>query len=148
VALCVNACRKRYFRLKCLFDLAETLRRGERVDPERLAGLARRGHCEGIVYAALVAARDAVGAELPSGLLEALRLSPVRARLLARLVTACLRWSGLDRPVHRSLAALLALASMRAGIAVRSILLTPRQRVRSRRKRRSLDVGGHLAAAR
>ena len=147
VALCVNACRKRYFRLKCLFDLAETLRRGERLDPGRLAALARGGHCEGIVYAALVAARDAVGAALPTGLLDALRLPPARARLLERLVTACLRYSGLGRPGHRVLTALLVLASVRARVALRAIALTPRQRVRSRRKRRRLRVEGHLAAA-
>lgn len=145
VALCVNACRKRYFRLKCLFDLAETLRRGEPVDSERLAELARRGRCEGIVYAALVAARDAAGAELPSGLLGALRVSPLRARLLARLVTACLRWSGLDRPIHRSLGALLVLVSMRAGVAARAILMTPRQRLRRLRRMRRLGAEGHPA---
>ena len=118
------------------------------MDPGRLAGIARQGRCEGIVYAALVAARDAIGATLPPGVLEALHLSPARARLLARLVTACMRCSGLDRPAHRSLAALLALASMRGRVAGRAILMTPRERLRSRRKRRRLGVEGHPATDR
>ena len=148
VALCVNACRKRFFRLKSLFDLAETLRRGERIDPARLARLARSGRCEGIVHSALVATRDALGAPLPPGLLEALALPKARARLIDGLVRACLRHSAMGRPGHHLLTALLVLASVRATVALRAIALTPRQRVRSRRKRRRLGLEGSLAPAR
>jgi hypothetical protein len=120
ISLAVNVCRKR-FRLKGLFDIAETLRRGEVVDWPRLGALAREGHCEGIVHAALVAAREALGAGLPAGALEALGLSPVRAALLKALVKAFLGAGPFTGRSGRPLALGLAYASLRPSGAWRSI---------------------------
>ena len=136
VALCVNACRKRYFRLKCLFDVAETLRRGEPVDATRLAELARRQRCAGIVAAALLAVGATVGSPRASDLLGALRLGPLRGRALAGLVAAAVRWGSLDSLAGRLLAALLVAASMRPADALHALLLIPRQRLLQRAKRR------------
>lgn len=57
VSLCCNACRKRYLRLKPLFDLAETLARGDALDWRRVGELAREARATGVVHAALLAAR-------------------------------------------------------------------------------------------
>jgi hypothetical protein len=121
ISLAVNCCRKR-FRLKGLFDVAETLRRGDPLDAGRLGRIAREGHCEGIVYTALVMAREALGAELPAGLLESLRLSPARAALLGGLVRSFLRAAGsFTRRGGRSVALTLAYASLRPADSWRSL---------------------------
>jgi hypothetical protein len=88
ISLCVNASRKHFFRLKGLFDVAETLRRGGPFDAARLAVRAREGRCEGVVYATLIAAQDLLGAALPAGMLEALGVSRPRAGLLRSLIAA------------------------------------------------------------
>jgi Uncharacterised nucleotidyltransferase len=126
IALAVNGCRKHYFRLKALFDVAETLRRGPALDGPRLGALAREGHCEGIVYTALVIAREALGAGLPAGLLDALGLSAPRAALLRRLTAALLRFGSFVNPGPRTRALSLALtyASLRPGEAWRSATYT------------------------
>ena len=112
ISLCVNGCRKR-FRLKVLFDVAETLRRGGPLDAGRLGRLAREGHCEGIVYATLILARKALGAEIPEGLLDSLGLSAPRAALLRALATAFLRAGSFVERSGRPLALALAYAALR-----------------------------------
>jgi hypothetical protein len=101
------------------FSVAGTLRRGEPVDATRLADLARRQRCEGIVAATLLAVRATVGSPRATDLLGALRLGPVRGRALAGLVVAAVRWGSLDSAVGRLLAALLVGASMRPTDALR-----------------------------
>ncbi|MFL6233047.1 MAG: nucleotidyltransferase family protein [Thermoanaerobaculia bacterium] len=120
ISLCVNCCRKR-FRLKGVFDVAETLRRGEPLDQGRLGVLAREGRCEGIVYAALVVARGALGAGLPAGFLEPLGVSPVRAALLRSLAAAFLGAAPFTGRSGRPLALALAYASLRPAEAWRSV---------------------------
>ncbi|HEY4593099.1 MAG TPA: hypothetical protein VIJ61_11870, partial [Thermoanaerobaculia bacterium] len=82
--------------------------------------LAREGHCEGIVYAALLAARGALGAGLPAGALEALGVSRVRAGLLRSLVAAFLSAAPFTGRAGRPLALALAYASLRPAEAWRS----------------------------
>jgi hypothetical protein len=96
ISLCINSCRKRFLRLKGLFDIAETVRRGGDLDWERLPRKVRDYRCEGIVYAALCVTGATVGCDLPGGALEALRLSAARAALLRRLVAGALRTASLD----------------------------------------------------
>jgi hypothetical protein len=114
ISLCINSCRKRFFRLKHLFDIAETVRRLE-IDWDRLAARAREDRCEGIVYAALHITGETLGCEVPD--LEALRVSRFRALLIRRLAARWLR--------HGSLAsqppAWLPYASYRLEQALRSL---------------------------
>lgn len=93
ISLCINSCRKRYFRLKHLFDVAETVHRLE-IDWGRLAARAREDRCEGIVYAALHIAAETLGCEVPD--LEALRVPRPRILLIRRLVARFLRRGSLD----------------------------------------------------
>jgi hypothetical protein len=118
ISLCINSCRKRFFRLKGLFDLAETVERAG-IDWPRLGRLARRGRCEAIVFAALLAARETVGCALPEGALAELGVSPGRARLLRLLVAGALRTLSLGAGGGVSL--LLPYASFRPEQALRSI---------------------------
>lgn len=123
ISICINACRKRFLRLKGLFDLAETVRRAE-VDWERLARRARDSRCEGIVFAALLAARETVGCELPEGALAELGVGRVRARLLRLLVSGAFRTLSLvggGAGERAGLALLLPYASFRSEQALRSL---------------------------
>jgi hypothetical protein len=121
VALAVNACRKRYLQLKCLFALAAAVERPAGLDWASLAEKARDYRCRGIVHAALAAARATLGLALPAGFLAALGVPAARARLidgLVRLLAARRPFTGmpggrgriLGRSLHPSL--LLAYASL------------------------------------
>lgn len=119
LSLCINSCRKRYFRLKPLFDIAETVHRLE-LDWDRLAARAREDRCEAIVYTALHVARETLGCEVPDllpDLLPDLGLPRLRMLLIRRLVARWLRRGALDsRPP-----AWLPYASYRPGQALRSL---------------------------
>jgi hypothetical protein len=115
ISLCINSCRKRFFRLKYLFDIAETVSRLE-IDWDRLAVCAREDRCEGIVYTALHATAETVGCELPDGVLESLGVPRFRALLVRRLVARFLRHGSLGSPPSP----LLPYASYRWGQALRS----------------------------
>lgn len=121
LSLCINACRKRYFRLKGLFDLSETVARLRDLDWGMLAVLAREGRVQGMVHAALVATRETVGCDLPAGALEGLRVPPVKARFLERLIAAYLRRGSLVDRSGETLARLLTYASFRPAEVWRSV---------------------------
>lgn len=117
VSLAVNACRKRYFRLKCLFALREAALRSPDLDWGKLAEKARDYRCAGIVRAAFRAVGATLGIggiALPAGFLAALRVPAARARaidLLVRTLAARRPFTGmpsgrgriLGRSLHPSL---------------------------------------------
>jgi len=126
ISLCINACRKRFVRLKGLFDVAETVARLG-IDWPRLGLLARGCRCEGIVFAALLATRQTLGCNLlegpegPEGALAELGVHPGRERLLRFLVAAALRTISLTRSEGTGLTLLLPYASFRTEQAWRSV---------------------------
>jgi Uncharacterised nucleotidyltransferase len=120
ISLCINSCRKRFLRLKGLFDIAETARLSPGLDWGRLARKACDYRCEGIVFAALSTAAATVGCELPEGALDALELGAVRAALLRGLVAGALRTSSLHSHRSPGLSLLLPYASYRRDQAWRS----------------------------
>jgi hypothetical protein len=93
ISLCVNLCRKRYFRLKGLFDVAETARLLPGLDWGRLARRSREHGCEGIVYTALLVTRETLGVSFPDGLLSDLGVPAARVWALRRLLRRILRRS-------------------------------------------------------
>ena len=122
VSLCVNACRKRFFRLKGLFDVAETLRRGGPFAAARLAAIAREGRSCGVVYAALAAARGTLGADLSDVSAElppALGISRLRAGLLRLLVAAFRRFGSFAGRSGRLFGLALVAVSLRPADLVR-----------------------------
>jgi hypothetical protein len=116
ISLCINSCRKRFFRLKHLFDIAETLDRLD-LDWGRLAANAREDRCEGIVYTALHVTSETLGCDVPAGALEALGVPRSRVLLIRRLVARYLRRGSLDFPPP----AWLPYASYRPEQALRSL---------------------------
>ncbi|MBX2998308.1 MAG: nucleotidyltransferase family protein [Caldilineaceae bacterium] len=87
---CINACRKRFFRLKSLFDIAVILEAHSELDWEWLAARAHQFKCHSIVYTALLATRQTLGCAVSDKMLHKLAVHPLRAaatRLLLALLT-------------------------------------------------------------
>ena len=82
ISLCVNSCRKRYFRLKALCDIAETVNRCGSLDWSKLVQKATAYDCRAIVYAALFITQSRLNCALPTGVLDALHLNPARRRAI------------------------------------------------------------------
>ncbi len=92
ITACTDACRKRFFHLKNLFNLRALFDRyGGEVDWDRIARIAKAQRCTGIVYAALWAARLAVGVEVDDAALRRVRPGRVRA--------AVIRWFAARRSI-------------------------------------------------
>lgn len=85
ISLCINSCRKRYFRLKALCDIAETISHYPALNWPKLAAKARAYDCRAIVYAALFITRLTTGCNLPPGFLAALQVNPVQAAVIRGL---------------------------------------------------------------
>lgn len=115
ISLCINSCRKRYFRLKSLCDIAELLSAADALDWQRLADRARQYDCSAIVYAALWITQATVGCPLPPEALPGLGVQPARARLIQAVSR---RTSLADIDVGRGEAAVL-------GRAINGSLILP-----------------------
>jgi hypothetical protein len=85
--LCLNSCRKRYFRLKALFDLAETLAHYADFDWDYFARRVRTSESEGIVFAALRAVDATLGLPTAARPCYSALLSRRRAFVLGSIVT-------------------------------------------------------------
>jgi hypothetical protein len=76
---CVNSCRKRFFRLKALCDIAEVTHKYPAMRWDDFIAKVRDYDCHPIVYAALFITQTMVGCEIPDGLLDRLSVHPLRA---------------------------------------------------------------------
>jgi hypothetical protein len=85
LSLCINSCRKRFFRLKALCDIAETIYKYPGLDWSKLAQRARAYDCHNIVYTALLVTKMTVDCSLPEGALDALAVHPIRAKIIYEL---------------------------------------------------------------
>ena len=92
----INSCRKRFFRLKSLCDIAELINRYPGIKWEELATRARAYNCNNIVYTALRVTKMTLGCKLPPGLLDDLKVNPIRAKVIDRLVRHLSQHSSLD----------------------------------------------------
>jgi hypothetical protein len=86
ISLCINSCRKRFFRLKALCDIAETVRQYRDMDWKRLQSKARKVEVTDIVYTALLATQMTLGCELPAGTLDKLKGCRVRTAVINQLL--------------------------------------------------------------
>lgn len=87
ISTCTNSARKRFFRLKCLCDIAEIVHRREDLKWEELIKKARKYDCSSLVYAALLATQTILGCDLPDGVLQDLAVDPARAKIIRALVS-------------------------------------------------------------
>jgi hypothetical protein len=83
ITLCINSCRKRYFRLKSLLDIAETIQRCPDIRWQEVSRKARAYQCNHMVYTALLSAQATLDCQLPTALLGDLEVSSIRSRLIS-----------------------------------------------------------------
>lgn len=85
ISLCINSVRKRFFRLKSLCDIAETIAAHPHMPWDRFIDKARQYDCQNIIYTVLYITQETVGCRLPPHLLEQLGVSSLRARAIRYL---------------------------------------------------------------
>ncbi len=91
LSLCINSCRKRYLRVKSLFDIAETLARYPTLAWDVLVDRAKRYRCNNIVYTALLTVQRTIGGDnISSEMLGALNVPRGQALLIRGLLATLL----------------------------------------------------------
>jgi hypothetical protein len=86
LAVCINSCRKRYFRLRSLCDIAETVKRFPQLDWELFARKAIAYGCNNIVYTALTVADATVTLPMPGPVLESLAVGALRRATIQKTI--------------------------------------------------------------
>lgn len=84
---CINACRKRYFRLKSVFDIAEIINYHPDLNWEKIVLDAQEYECQNIIYTALLVTQLTVGCNLHSSVYERLKLNQRRALIIRKLAS-------------------------------------------------------------
>lgn len=85
VTLCISSARKRYFRLKAMFDIAETVAAYPTLNWQLVVEKAQAYDVALIVYTALYLTQRYLGLSLPASLLADLQVDPLRAWLIQQL---------------------------------------------------------------
>jgi hypothetical protein len=85
MSVCINSCRKRFFKLKSLCDIAEVVRAYRDLRWDNLSRNSIAYECNSIIYAALLVTQMTVGCELPPNALTGLQVGPTRARIIDSL---------------------------------------------------------------
>lgn len=81
LAACINSCRKRFFRLKSLCDIAAIIEGGP-IRWDRFADAARSWCAESIAYTALLVAAMTRACPIPQWVLDGLQVGPLRRRVI------------------------------------------------------------------
>ena len=91
LAVCINSCRKRYFRLRSLCDILEIIDRCTELDWGLFVSKAKQYECTEIVYTALSVAQQTVGISLPDNLLSTLGVARIKRSIIDNLIPFLLR---------------------------------------------------------
>ena len=86
LATAINSCRKRFFRLKSLCDLASIIEKYPNLDWHTVVSRAHAYKCNTILYTALVVTQNTLGCHLPDGMVTDLKVNPLRVSLVRYLV--------------------------------------------------------------
>jgi hypothetical protein len=86
LASCINSCRKRYFRLRSLCDIAETVKHFPQIDWALFAQKAIAYGCNNIAYTALTVADATVTLPMPGSVLESLAVSALRRSAIHKTI--------------------------------------------------------------
>lgn len=82
LSLCINSCRKRFFRLKSLFDIHETIQKCAQLDWQQFCERCRRFDCGNIVFTALLVAALTLETPVPGEVMGGLGVPPARKALI------------------------------------------------------------------
>ena len=86
ITSCINSCRKRYFRLKALFDIAEIINKFPDVNWADFVMKAKDYQVNKIIYTALWVTNETVGCAIPKTVFFDLDINPIRAQIIHRLI--------------------------------------------------------------
>ncbi|HSM72340.1 MAG TPA: nucleotidyltransferase family protein [Anaerolineales bacterium] len=86
LATAITSCRKRFFRLKSLCDLATIIEKYPALDWNTVISKAHEHKCNTILYTALIVTQSTLGCHLPDNILTELRVPGLRAILIRFLV--------------------------------------------------------------
>jgi len=114
LSLCINSNRKRYFRLKSLCDISETIQANPGISWQQVADRARVFQCENIVFIAILVTSLATRCNLPDCWEEYFEIQPFRRNLINKTIRLLIDrisfypypFSGISitgRPIHISL---------------------------------------------
>jgi hypothetical protein len=114
ISLCINSSRKRYFRLKSLCDISETIQSRQDISWQQVAERAHSFQCENIIFTALLVTFLTIGCNLPAGWEKYFGVQPFRQKLIKSTVNFLIKrisfypypFSGisiLGRPMHLSM---------------------------------------------
>lgn len=107
IASAINSCRKRFFRLKSLCDIAEIIHKFPDLNWAILVDRAREYKCNTILYTAFLTTQMTLDCPLPENVLSDLRVNPVRASLINYLAKNLIRNLSLTDLFNRSETTLL-----------------------------------------
>ena len=82
IAACINSCRKRFFRLKNLCDIAEIIDKYSGLKWDEVIGKSKEYHCNNIVYTALLITKQTLGCEFPEKVFDNLAVIPLRTAII------------------------------------------------------------------
>ena len=85
LSVAINSCRKRFFRLKSLCDMAETIDKCNDLNWTRLTDKSKAYDCTEILYAALLVTKITLDCKLPDSILTNLDVNPTRALIIRYL---------------------------------------------------------------
>ncbi|MDY6991837.1 MAG: nucleotidyltransferase family protein [Pseudomonadota bacterium] len=86
LALCINSCRKRFFRLKSLSDIAATIDYFKELDWALFAKQVKQYRCQHIVYTALLVTALTLKIDLPPGVLKQFNIGWLRATVISLVI--------------------------------------------------------------
>ncbi|HEX9923857.1 MAG TPA: nucleotidyltransferase family protein [Anaerolineae bacterium] len=95
IAVCINSCRKRFFRLKALCDIATILNKYDDLNWEILVNKAHEYDCRTIIFTALLVTELTVGCKIPLGVLDDLSAGPLKTFII-RYLSRRMSWSSLS----------------------------------------------------
>ena len=94
LAACINSCRKRFFRLKSLCDIAEIIAYYQELNWMKFLELIHKYNCELIVYTALMTTLCTVDCEVPNLFLEKIAVATPKKLSIRQLIIYLV-----DRPI-------------------------------------------------
>ena len=86
IASCINSCRKRFFRLKNLCDIAEVINKYSDLEWEAVVTKSKEYHCNNIIYTALLVTRMTLGCEFPERVINDLTVNSVKSVIIRYII--------------------------------------------------------------
>ncbi len=101
IATAINACRKRYFKLKSLFDLVEIIQAYPNLKWETVIEQSITYRCNMIVFTALCVAKMTLGCSCSETILDLMGVNPLRKWFIRRLIAELIKNYSLLELINR-----------------------------------------------